>query len=440
MAQSSEDRRCHRQSRRQSFLWSSITLIVTAVRLLSITSPLLPSSSSTSSALATLTSAVIWLQQNHALMSILVRPSTTLSHLVEARAILNLTLSSTTSAPNTNSNSFNALYSTNNAMRIPPLLLKVLLPILDNTEYPSVWLGLLTLSIDICIAILLERFAHRRLSERDGNVYLDEEEELQQELPPSIRPSYDHIFPMYRVQDSSSDNTKKTETSGNDEMPQIQSSTLGLSPSPKISMDALPTMMAFLYYASPFSVLPSTVYQSWQNVPYAFLLLSMYEACCWHGSISTSTFWLSLAVYIDGSMWVYLIPMIGLHVSSSSLSNSSTTSPPSSTMLSQPTVVSWSVILFVIWSVCLQLLSMSLVTGPSNSIYQYVNVLLASYGDAWLPTRPNLSLQWYFHMEIFSRFRTYFGTMFTTIPYVLVGPYMIRFYRYPEVLVRSSRV
>jgi hypothetical protein len=92
-------------------------------------------------------------------------------------------------------------------------------------------------------------------------------------------------------------------------------------------------------------------------------------------------------------------------------------------------------VLFVIWTVSLQGLSCSLVGGKKR---YYWNVLKATYGESCLETGPNLSLQWYFRMQLFARFRDYFGTIFPAIPFVLVGPISIRFWRYPEVQVRQK--
>lgn len=366
-------------ARPQSFLTSPITLVVTILRLGWIVSLYLPQFASIRAS---------WIE-SRSLRSVLVRPHQTLSHLQEARAVQALS-----------SRNMTGIYATNNTIRISPLVLKALDPILD-TKHPAIWLGILLLVVDLCAALLLERLARRRLLDSDGNSRLVEEEKRQAVLPEVIRPPYSHIFPIYR------DDTFVG---------------AGVA-APRIAMSSIPAWMALLYYASPFVVLPAVLYTSWQNLVYMFLLASFYESCRRSGSASLATFYLSIAAYMEPFMCLFLIPVLGLKLS---------TLPSSSSDSTGKAAVAMSVILFCLWSASLQGLSCSLV-GTSGA----VQVLQASYGEAWLPTSPNLSLQWYFHMQIFSRFRAYFGTLFSAIPLVLVGPLTIRFFHYPEVLIAA---
>jgi hypothetical protein len=89
------------------------------------------------------------------------------------------------------------------------------------------------------------------------------------------------------------------------------------------------------------------------------------------------------------------------------------------------------ILFFALWLFLLHGISCSLVGGLEN----YWSVLGTMYGSTWLTASPNLSLQWYFRMQIFSRFRDYFGAVYAGIPFVLVGPLCLRFYRYPGLLV-----
>ena len=50
---------------------------------------------------------------------------------------------------------------------------------------------------------------------------------------------------------------------------------------------------------------------------------------------------------------------------------------------------------------------------------------------------PNLGVQWYFHMQVFDRFRNYFAIMFFSLRYVLVLPLTIRLWRYPVELATT---
>jgi len=86
---------------------------------------------------------------------------------------------------------------------------------------------------------------------------------------------------------------------------------------------------------------------------------------------------------------------------------------------------------FLLWSALLQYLSLLLV-GRSN----FVAMLLQSYAKDYkfYDLEPSLGLQWYFFMNMFDRFRTYFTIMHFGIPYLFAFPLLLRFHRYPIAL------
>jgi len=418
----------------ESFLTATSTHWVTLVRLALIVLPCFASFASFSE----------WLY-NPFFLSVLIRPHQCLSQLEEAHAIR--TLASNASSTRT----FSSYYVANDSVRIPPLAIAFFSPFLETTSNPELWLALFLLVVDFSIAYLLEQVGTRLLGllsscespassdddDNDDNNNDDDntrnkrfkqsqrpitEEELQQKLPESIRPPFSNIFPIYRHNKSSSDGTVAKQ----------DSSCLSKSEqTPLIPMTSLPLLAAQLYYWSPFTALPACLYSCWQNVPTLFLVASIDESVRYSssdGSLSMSSFYLAAAAYLEPHHVVYALPivLVLLSVVGTGFTGQQQQQPEHGLTNVRP--IAFFVLCFGVWSVLLQGVSCSLV-GPSN----YWKVARSIYGNTWLTTSPNLSLQWYFRMQVFARFRDYFGAIFALVPYVLMGPIGLRFQRYPEV-------
>jgi hypothetical protein len=382
-----------------SFLSSPATYWVTLIRLFLILLPELLNHYDWNNGNKNPFILLRWLQ-SPALLSVLVRPHETLSHLKEAQAIRALSTGK----------SMGDIYIANNSIRIPPLIFAAWSQLSRSSFLSSeLTIGVFLLLIDLGIGYMLEQIGYRLLVSLD-NKHNDKEERLQRILPKVIRPPYAHIFPIHRPQESKLHPEQDPE------------------PSPIIPMTRLPLLAAQLYYWSPFTIFPSGLHQCWQNVTTFVLVASIYESSRSGGSIGISSFYLAFAAYMEPYHTIYIIPCTMLRCQK--YDNGS---------LFKVTI-SMFVAMFVLWSIGLHGLSYTLVTRvDSTSNFQfYRNAVLGSmYGNAWFATSPNMSMQWYFHMQLFKRFRAYFGAIFTGIPFVLVGPLAIRFGNYPEVLVRS---
>ena len=311
-----------------------------------------------------------------ALISVLVRPHHTLSHVSEAHAIRQLS-----------GGKFADAYNAKDTIRLPPLVLAGMGPILELSN-PELYLSLILLIIDFLIGYMIESIGLQLLF--SNNPLIDKEEREQAKLPEEIRPQNSHIFPIYR-KDSKDE------------------------PLPLFSMDSLPILAAQLYYWSPATAMSGGVYQCFQNLVGFFLVAGLYNSCQPSGSYPLSAFFLAVAAYIEPHHVVFLIPL-NLLLSQKGF--------PSKQV--QVTML----VFFVFWSFCLQGLSYALL-GP----IKYWDTLFVTYGSGWKNLGPNLSLQWYFHMQVFSRFRNYFETILTGLPYTTVAPLAIRLYQYPMVLV-----
>ena len=403
---------CRNENDTSLFLRKPSTYWVTLVRLILITVPYI---------LLHTNEKIGKCIYNSSLLSVLLRPHVTLAHMEEAHAISHLSKSS---------DYFSSFYSTSDSIRIPPLMLFLLSPF--QTPDAGLWLSILLLLVDFLISYLLEQigiqFVSRShifsdISNTSLNLRPLEEDDLQRKLPDEIRPQNEHIFPIYKSDlDSSS---KSTEEQLSEENKTVR---------PLINMRDIPLISAQLYYWSPFTFLPTGLWHCFQNIPSLFLVASFYESLS--GSLSMTSFYIAVAVYMEPHHIMYLVPII-LVINVGNIGQSSTTTTTTMTAQKKQNIVSSSyaaavvVVLFTLWSLCLQGISYHLL----GSIH-YWKALRSVYGTTWLTNGPNLSLQWYFRMQIFSRFRHYFGAMFALFPFVLVGPIYLRFIRYPEVQVR----
>ena len=443
-----------------SFLTATSTHGATLVRLALIVAPYL--------IVCAHSPSTEWLY-NPSLLSVLVRPHQSLAHLEEARAIQ--ALSPAVSSAPTN---FSGFYPANDSIRIPPLVLAVFSPLLGlpSDRVRGLLVSILLLLIDFAIACLLEQIGIRLLlglrsntsnNDDEGNDQgissqqqqqqpirrgTIEEEDLQRKFPESIRPPYSHIFPIYRNHTQTKECLSNEEES--DKNPTQREKEESEPAEPLISMASLPLLSAQLYYWSPFTALPACVYNCWQNIPTLFLVASVYESVCYcdircrsspsssagnasglSGSLSMASFYLAAAAYLEPHHVIYVVPILFMSSVHRYDFNFARQSKNTNGCMVKPAV--FFVFCFVLWSLLLQGISYGLV-GPSN----YSRVLGSIYGNTWLTISPNLSLQWYFRIQTFARFRDYFGAVFAGIPLVLIGPVYLRFLRYPVVQVSCT--
>lgn len=361
--------------------------------------------------------------------SVMIRPHQSLPHLEEAYAISALA----------SSNKFSTYYLANNSIQIPPLLLVAFSPLMKTGPYVGLCFSFLLLLIDILISYLIEQIGNRLLGlsstsqssneDSTGSQKLSASEEcIQQRLPDKIRPAFSHIFPVYVFGDGKLKRPLQSDLSRKEDLNSTRDQ------EPMIPLRNLPLLAAQIYYYSPFTALPTSLFHCWQNITSLFLVASLYESICSAsscGSLSMASFYLAIATYLEPHYIAYVIPIILLSsfnghnrftsssVIKTSIWNSKTAKPAMFVIMA-----------FSVWSLLLQWTSYALV-GPEN----YWKVLASTYGSTWLVSSPNLSLQWYFRMQIFSRFRDYFGAIYAGIPFVMIGPLCLRFHRYPELLV-----
>jgi len=353
------------------------TLIATFIRLAVTVFTHLPSSSSP---LVLTSIPTSWLF-SPSLTSLVIKHSFTLSHVREALAIQNL-------APG---HRFSDAYAAHPRIQIPPLLLAALTP-LAQSDFAELYLALMCLVFDLVLASMIQSIGEMALFTNRVEA-VDQETKEQEQLPEPIRPPQSHIFAIYPQ-------SKKVE-----------------AVDPLIRMESLPWLAARLYYWSPLTAISGSMYSCFQMLPGCFLVASLYEATRRGGSPFLSTFLLAGASYLELHHVVFLVPLIAL---------------PSISARGRTSLV---VLSFAFWFACLQGLSYQLV-GPTT----FTKVLQATYGLGWRTIRPNLSVQWYLAMQLFARFRMYFGALLLGLPYTIVLPAATRLYKYPMVLVSGMPI
>jgi len=271
----------------------------------------------------------------------------------------------------------------NAARRLPPLLLEFVSAVLGTC--PGWTMGAILLVLEFFTAYMLESIGKHLLLSRDDPL-VNQEEEQQRKLPKQIQPEFSHIFPIYRESSRS-----------------------------LISMDSLTEAVSTIYFGSPFIALSGQL--CFQTIPTFFFVASIYECVRERGSFSLLAFHLAVAAYLEAHHCVYLLPLILLW----QRCHSSTHSTASRMVLA-----------FVIWFSALHYLSYQ--SSPAN----WGSNLSSVYGWGFRNIQLSLSVHWYFAMQLFSRFRDYFGSILVGLPYVLVVPISIRLHRYPMAMVSPS--
>jgi hypothetical protein len=335
----------------------------------------------------------LWIE-SRALASAIISPVFTLDHVREAAAIRQLV------EPHRFVDAYHG-----RQIHMPVLLLSCLEPLVEavSSEYwQHVIFGFFLLLADFLIAQTLAKLAKGLLQRAKDDLW---EETLQRRMPQVILPKLSHIFPIWTEpimpSISEGDSQEKVETESE----------------PLFHMNDLAFMVAQLYFMSPVTALSSGVFGCVQNVRTLLVLFAILQACQKSGSTIVTAFSLAAATYIDIHSVVFLVPAaIFLYEKKGQRSTSGL------------------VVLFVIFSGCLQGLSFLLV-GPRD----YLSIVLTTHGHVFqlAGVAPSLSVLWYFAMEVFQRFTLYFTILLGGLPYLLVAPATIRLYRYPIELVRT---
>jgi GPI transamidase subunit PIG-U len=378
--------------------------------------------------------------QHPSLACIVVDPTFMWRHVLEARAIRNLFRPP----------SFGRAYQLHSAVHLPPLLLAAMDAIANCLDmYPArirkVTVGLILLLIDVAVALLFERVADKLLSNRDSQreyadgAALSWEETLERRMPEAIQPPLKHLF-FGTTTKPSLDNGARGAISDNDDGAPALSDT-GQNPDtearqqpPLFPLSELPAAIACAYFGCPITIVAAHAHECLRNLPLMLLLWAVHAVMtatdCEAAEPQRTTrrgrpsfvipgFLMALAAYVDVHFAVFAIPLVLF------------ASGDQAEQRNQRTLM----MAFAVYFFSLHLLSFMLIGGN-----QYPNVVSSShlYSFQLANQPPNLSVLWYFGMEVFLRFQRFFVTLLGGLPYVLIVPLTIRLWRYPEVLVRQA--
>uniref|UniRef100_A0A7S4RJG0 GPI transamidase subunit PIG-U n=2 Tax=Ditylum brightwellii TaxID=49249 RepID=A0A7S4RJG0_9STRA len=422
---------------------------------------------------------------NTAWKSALVDPLYTLRHLREGQSLLNL-YTITSSGGGT----FDTAY-TGRLFHLPPMILALFQPILflESTYVQNVCFGLLLMMVDLAIAFCLYDIGCKVLVYvKHDDVFLWERD-LEKKMHFTIHPKRAWLFGGTEFMSSSSSSEKEKQEGKNtegqlEEMNEINTiSSNKVSnktpdppahdnqhkpkeddiPDPIMSIHDLPQMCALVYYCNPIPILASCGNESFsfQNICYLFLLLALRESMFWkedifsveecqndkenndsnnngeiqkeqqqqsvvncdgddskqiRGHASTAAFYLALASYMEIFPCVYIIPIALLL--RSGVKNEQ----------GKKQAMIACIAFFILWSICLQFLSASLV-GSKN--WPVVMMKTYGYSHGFVDSSPNLGLLWYFFIQTFGRFRLYYIIVFAGLPYIFISPICARLHRYP---------
>jgi GPI transamidase subunit PIG-U len=368
-----------------------------------------------------------WMYHSRALSSVLVHPDWTVTPIREAVAMRSLAFLARRSRSLQSGSIFAETFSLGQ-VHVPPLVLAFF----EGLESTNDWSrGVFLTVVDLTIAYLLESLsllvimrwskatdalynrgshAHND-SQRDGYAAEHHEASMELRMPQSIRPELSHLLDMPIVETPScqlaSNGTKdSTENDGG-----VHTRPISLPKSPLIRLHDLPSFVSLLYYASPVTILASSCFKSAQNCIVLLILLAVWQST--QGSVVVAGVACSVGVYMDFHSVVFLVPATCCLVSN---------------RRSGKRGIFVLVGVFAVFTCLLQVLSYLLV--GRTVLWETHWYVFRIY-----PLEPSLSLLWYFSMEVFPRFRTYFTILFGGFPYILVVPVATRLYRFPLSMV-----
>ena len=242
------------------------------------------------------------------------------------------------------------------------------------------------LLVDLAIAVLLESIG-TTINNKEHDDNDDEYITTMKHMDERIRPKYTNIFGF-----SEDDDT------------------------PLFPRSWLPLLSAQIYFYSPFTILASSMFfLSTNNLVFLAVLSAPVFIVSSENNqnIPLATFALSVATYMEPYMMTLVVPVW--------------------CMLRQRQQQYIFLAFFTSWLSSLHGLSYLLVGGDYS---QYFHDALF---DTQLPlyTQPNIGVVWYFTMQVFLRFRPFFGFMLAGTRWILPIPLAIRLGKYPLVMVRG---
>mmetsp|Transcript_7925 Transcript_7925/g.13118 ORF Transcript_7925/g.13118 Transcript_7925/m.13118 type:complete len:610 (-) Transcript_7925:970-2799(-) len=221
-----------------------------------------------------------------------------------------------------------------------------------------------------------------------------------------------------------------------------------LNREPILTLGQVPLFVSLLYFTNPVSVIANDT-GSLRSIWDALALTSLYYATKPSStnskegipfkvkSASSTATYLALATYVDVGYAMFLVPilvwrgMMREYQQKSRVQNND-----------------WKAVLslYLCYLTGLHWLA-SLLVGGNNDEYKSVmiqtmlpNVAFVDQDKSGSVPGPSMGLHWYFFVQMFDRFRSYFTLFVAGVPAIFVIPLTIRLHRYPSVLAAAFQL
>jgi len=224
---------------------------------------------------------------------------------------------------------------------------------------------------------------------------------------------------------------------------------------PILTLDQVPLLVSLLYFSNPLSMIANHT-GSLRSLWDALVLISLYYATKPSRTISkegipikvksvssTATF-LALATYADVGYVVFLVPIL---LWRGMMSGHPKQQQRQSSLKHQRGQINddWKAVLslYISYLIGLHCLASLLVGGSSNEYKSVLvqtmlpNVAYVDQDKSGSVPGPSMGLHWYFFVQMFDRFRSYFTIFVAGVPAMFVIPLTIRLQRYPSVLAAT---
>ena len=348
-------------------------------------------------------------------------------------------------------------------VHLPPLLLLAFEIIMVQLLHSNVFLiRLFTLLIDVIIAMQLYQLVSNLWTIMTEHPKSRTELQIMtHDMNPKLYPSI-RMLQLIPISSSSSSSshwpttgrnntetgptvTNQNGTSSATETTKATTMDTKMRPASLLQWNDLPTVISLLYFINPITILATSVsFQnihkndaSFQNLVTLLVVHTIHLSTKKRSEISIVyiSFLLSILSYIDCHYTLLLIPIILLVVEGQEqqLAVDGDREQHAVKSTSTTAVIMLMVVLYIFWTLLLHTLSVLLV-----GLDHYYAIVVTTHLHTFRITnlQPNLSLVWYFGMEVFVPFHRYFTFLIGGLPYFTVVPMTIRLYRYPCVLVR----
>ena len=223
---------------------------------------------------------------------------------------------------------------------------------------------------------------------------------------------------------------------------------------PILTLGQVPLLVSLLYLSNPVSMIANYA-GSLRSIWDALALISLYNATKQSyrlsnegipikvkSASSTSTF-LALATYVDVGYAMFLVPILLWRGMMRRKQNESALK-----IYQRGQSNDWRTVLglYLCYLLSLNYLA-SLLVGGSNTEYYKVmaqtmlhNIAFLNQDESGSVPGPSMGLHWYFFVQMFDRFRTYFTIFVAGVPAMFVIPLTIRMCQYPSALAATFQL